>query len=61
MSPGRESDVREVVDYLHKKYCKGKHSNRKLYGAGFSIGGNLLAKMVGIDGARCKLTAAYCG
>jgi len=25
VSPGRDSDVREVVDYVFEKYCKGRN------------------------------------
>lgn len=58
--PGRDSDVREVVDYVHGKFCQGAAAGRKLFAAGYSIGGNMLAKMIGVDQASCKLTAAFC-
>lgn len=59
--PGRDSDIREVVDYVHSKYCSGdKTKNRQLFAMGYSIGANVLAKMIGIDKDKCKLTAAYC-
>jgi predicted alpha/beta-fold hydrolase len=47
--------VREVVDYVSAKY-----PDADLYATGFSVGGNQLAKMCGIDGESCKLKAAYC-
>jgi len=56
--PGRCSDVREVVDYVHAKFCND--NSRRIYAAGFSIGGNKLAKMVGLDGPSSKLSGAYC-
>ena len=55
VSPGRDGDIREVVDYVSTKYPQSD-----LFAAGFSIGGNNLAKMCGIDGESCKLKAAYC-
>ena len=59
--PGRDSDVRDVIDYIDQKYCSTpKTKSRQLFAMGFSIGGNKLAKMIGIDKEKCKLTAAYC-
>lgn len=55
VAPGRDGDVREVVDHI-----SSENRNRKLFGVGFSIGANLLGKMVAIDGDDCKLIAAYC-
>ena len=51
-----DSDLREVVDHIHSTYCK---HGRKLYALGFSIGGNALCKLAGLDGPNCKLDAIY--
>lgn len=58
--PGRDSDVREVVDHIHKVYCSGVNKGRKLLAIGFSLGANKLARMMGKDGDACKLSAAVC-
>ena len=55
VSPGRDGAVREVVDYVSTKF-----PSKDIYASGFSIGANMLAKMIGIDGHNCKLKAAYC-
>lgn len=49
-------DIREIVDYVHSTYCQ---HGRQLFATGFSIGGNALAKMVGEDGDKCKLSGVY--
>ena len=57
VTPGRDGDIREVVDSVHKQYCKS--NQRLLFGCGFSYGANCFAKMVGIDGQKCKLEAVF--
>ena len=57
VSPGRETDIREVVEFVHNKYCKD--NQRLIFGCGFSYGANNFAKMVGIDGEKCKLEAVF--
>lgn len=52
-----DDDLREVVDHIHTTYCKD--NGRKLYAIGFSIGGNALCKLAGVDGADCKLDGIY--
>jgi predicted alpha/beta-fold hydrolase len=47
ISPARDSDPRNVIDYVHEKFCKD--NSRKLFASGFSVGGCQLAKMIGID------------
>jgi predicted alpha/beta-fold hydrolase len=56
---GRDSDVREVVDFIHHNYCSGINEGRKLLAIGYSLGANKLARMMGKDGDACKIAAAY--
>ncbi|KAF2397195.1 hydrolase, alpha/beta fold family [Trichodelitschia bisporula] len=46
-------DVRQMVDW-----CREKWPRRKLFGIGFSLGGNILTNYLGEEGAKCKLDAA---
>ena len=48
-------DFREAVHYIHKKY-----PHEKLYGIGYSLGANILAKYCGEDGEKCILDGATC-
>ncbi|ETN40820.1 uncharacterized protein HMPREF1541_05100 [Cyphellophora europaea CBS 101466] len=46
-------DVRQTVKWLRKKF-----PNRPLFGAGFSLGGNILTNYLGEEGEKCELQAA---
>ena len=45
----------QVIDFVIKKYG----NDRLLFGAGASIGGNILNLLLGNQGLNCKLTAAF--
>jgi len=53
----KSSDIREVVEYVHWRFCDGK--NRQLFAIGFSISGFKLTRMLAEDGELTKLTAAF--
>lgn len=50
---GETEDAKEYLDYLHKKY-----PSQKLYALGYSIGGNMLLKLLGEQGENSQLTSA---
>jgi len=48
---GDSSDARSWINYVSKKY-----TNAKLFGVGYSLGGNMLLKLVGEDGDSTPLS-----
>jgi len=50
---GDTSDARDWINYLNVKY-----KNSKLYAVGYSIGGNMLLKLLGEDGLKTPLKYA---
>jgi uncharacterized protein len=46
-------DIRQTVKWLRKKF-----PNRPLFGAGFSLGGNILLNYLGEEGENCEMQAA---
>ncbi|PVH81676.1 AB-hydrolase YheT [Cadophora sp. DSE1049] len=46
-------DCRQTVKWLRKKF-----PNRPLFGAGFSLGANILTNYIGEEGAACELKSA---
>ena len=54
-SAGYTEDLRAIVKHIRTQY-----PDNELFAAGFSLGGNYLAKYVGEEGANCHFTAAAC-
>eukprot|EP01084_Bolivina_argentea_P067892 123573_1 len=54
-SVGYTEDLRQVIKYIHNKY-----PNRMLFGVGFSLGANYLAKYMGEESTNALLNGAVC-
>lgn len=54
-SVGYTEDLRQVIEYIHSK-----HPKRELFGVGYSLGANYLAKYMGEEGENSLLSATVC-
>jgi len=54
-SVGYTEDLRQVIEYIHNK-----HPKRKLFGVGYSLGANYLAKYMGEESEKALLSGAVC-
>lgn len=52
-SVGYTHDLRQTIQYIHRKYPR-----RLLFGVGYSLGSNYLARYMGEEGRQSLLTAA---
>jgi predicted alpha/beta-fold hydrolase len=55
-SGGYTHDLRYVIQHVYQNIA----ANRPIFVVGFSLGGNVVTKMIGEDGEHCVVTGAIC-
>ena len=55
---GCHEDILEPMKYIYEKYGRG--TGRKVFAIGCSMGGGILANLLGSEGTDCFLDAASC-